>query len=41
MNLTPDQVLVVGNGLLPDIYGGKRVNMKTVLVKEVEDDERG
>lgn len=40
MNLTPDQVLVVGNGLLPDIYGGKRVNMKTVLVKQVEDDER-
>ena len=40
MNLSPDKVLVVGNDLFDDIYGGKRNNMKTLLVKKVEDNER-
>ena len=37
MDLTPDKVLVIG---ICDIYGGKRNNMKTALVKDVEDNER-
>ena len=40
MNLEPNKVLVVGDSLLNDIYGGKKNKMKTVLVKEVEDEER-
>lgn len=40
MNLSPDKVLVVGNSLFCDIYGGKKNNMKTALVKGVEDNER-
>ncbi len=40
MNLPPDKVLVIGNDLLDDIHGGKRNNMKTVLVRGVEDEER-
>ena len=40
MNLDPDKVLVVGDSLFDDIYGGKRNNMKTALVKTVEDDGR-
>lgn len=40
MNLNPDKVLVVGDSLFDDIYGGKRNNMKTTLVKTVEDDGR-
>lgn len=40
MNVNPESVLVVGNSLFDDIYGGKRNNMKTALVKEVEDNER-
>lgn len=40
MNVTPVSVLMVGNSLFDDIYGGKRNNMKTALVKEVEDNER-
>lgn len=40
MNISPDKVLVVGDSLFDDIYGGKRNNMKTALVKEVEDNER-
>lgn len=40
MNLNPDKVLVVGDSLFDDIYGGKRNNMKTALVKTVEDDGR-
>ena len=34
MELKPEEVLVVGNSLFCDIYGGKKNNMKTVLVKE-------
>lgn len=40
MNISPNKVLVVGDSLFDDIYGGKKNNMKTVLVKEVEDNER-
>lgn len=40
MNVNPESVLMVGNSLFDDIYGGKRNNMKTALVKEVEDNER-
>lgn len=40
MNIDEEKVLVVGDSLIYDIYGGKRNNMKTALVKEVEDEER-
>lgn len=40
MNIDEEKVLVVGDSLIYDIYGGKRNNMKTALVKEVEDGER-
>lgn len=40
MNIEPEKVLVVGNDLFYDIYGGKRNNMKTALVKNVIDSER-
>ena len=40
MNVKPESVLMVGDSLFDDIYGGKRNKMKTALVKEVEDNER-
>jgi len=40
MNLKPDQVMVVGDDLFDDIFGGKKNKMKTVLVKSVEENER-
>lgn len=40
MDVSPEKVLVVGNDLLTDIYGGRRNNMKTVLIKNVERTER-
>lgn len=40
MNVSPDKVLVVGDSLLDDIYGGRRNKMKTALVKRVEREER-
>lgn len=40
MSIEPEKVLVVGNDLFYDIYGGKRNNMKTALVKKVIDNER-
>ncbi|MBO5398368.1 MAG: YqeG family HAD IIIA-type phosphatase [Clostridia bacterium] len=40
MDISPEKVLVVGNDLLTDIYGGRRNNMKTVLIKNVEHTER-
>lgn len=40
MNVEPDKVLVVGDSLFDDIHGGKRNCMKTVLVRDVEDEER-
>ena len=39
MNVDPEKVLVVGNSLFDDIYGGRRNNMKTALVKRVEKEE--
>ena len=40
MKVDPDKVLVVGNSIIGDIYGGKRSNMKTALVKKVENRSR-
>lgn len=40
MNLSPEKVLVIGDSLFADIYGGKRNNMWSALVKTVEDEER-
>ena len=40
MNVQPDKVLVIGDSLFDDVLGGKRNNMKTALVKNVEDGER-
>lgn len=40
MSVKPENVLVVGDSLWSDIYGGDRNNMKTVLVKDVENSER-
>lgn len=40
MDVSPDKVLVVGDSLLDDIYGGKRSKMRTILVRDVEDCER-
>lgn len=40
MNIEPHKVLVVGDSLFCDIHGGNKNNMKTALVKEVEDEER-
>lgn len=36
MNVKPENVMVVGDSLLDDVYGGKKNKMKTVLVREVE-----
>lgn len=38
MNLSPDKVLVIGDDLIDDIYGGKRNNMMTALVKNFEEE---
>ena len=38
MNLSPDKVMIVGDSLLDDIYGGKRNNMKTTLIKDVDEE---
>ena len=40
MNLNPENVLTIGDSLFDDIYGGKRNNMKTALVKDVDNGER-
>ena len=39
MELNPEKVLVIGDQLLDDIYGGRRNNMKTALVKDVKESE--
>ena len=36
MQVNPENVMVVGDSLFDDVYGGKRNNMKTFLVKSVE-----
>ena len=38
MNLSPDKVMTVGDSLFDYVYGGKRNNMKTVLVKDVDEE---
>ena len=38
MNIEPEQVLVIGDSLFSDIYGGKRNNMKTARVEKVEEE---
>ena len=38
MNIEPEKVLVIGDGLFSDIYGGKRNNMKSALVNQVEEE---
>lgn len=38
LKIKPENVLVVGDSLFDDIYGGKRNKMKTALVKEVEEE---
>jgi HAD superfamily phosphatase (TIGR01668 family) len=40
LGVKPEKMLVIGDDILADIYGGKRNNMKTVLVDKVEDEER-
>lgn len=36
LDIQPEKVLVLGDGLWTDIYGGKRNNMKTARVKGVD-----
>ena len=36
LNVEPDRVLVVGDDLISDIYGGNRNGMRTAWVREVE-----
>ena len=38
LDLKPEEVLVVGNSLFDDIYGGNRLNMTTVRVNGVEEE---
>lgn len=40
MNLEPEKVMVIGDDLFSDIYGGKRMGMSTIQVKNVLDTER-
>lgn len=37
MQISPDKVLVIGDSLFNDIWGGKRNNMKTALVQSVDE----
>ena len=39
MKIEPQNVLVVGDDLIDDIYGGHKNDMMTALVKNVKDDE--
>ena len=38
MGMSPEKILVIGDSLWADIFGGQRNNMKTALVKRVVDD---
>lgn len=38
MGISPEKVLVIGDSLWCDIFGGQRNKMKTALVKKVEDE---
>ena len=37
MGIEPEKTLVIGDSLWCDIFGGKRNQMKTALVKDVEE----
>lgn len=37
MNVKPENVMVIGDSLFDDVYGGKKNKMKTVLVQDVDD----
>lgn len=37
MSVKPENVMVVGDSLFDDVYGGKRNKMKTALVKSVDE----
>ena len=39
MDVKPENVLVIGDDLFDDIHGGQKNKMKTILVKNVEEDE--
>lgn len=39
MKLNPQNVLVIGDQLFDDIYGGKRLKMKTAVIENVLEDE--
>ena len=39
LGVKPENILMVGNSLFDDIYGGQRNMMKTALVNSVEDRE--
>lgn len=39
LGIAPENALVIGDSVWCDIYGGQRNNMKTALVKKVEEDE--
>ena len=36
LGLKPEEMMIIGDDLFSDIYGGKRNNMKTIKVKSVE-----
>jgi len=38
LQVNPENIMVVGNSLIDDIYGGKRNKMKTALVKKCEEE---
>lgn len=38
MNLSPDKAMTIGDSLFDDVYGGKKNNMKTALVKDVDEE---
>lgn len=40
MEVNPENVLVIGDSLFDDIHGGRKNKMKTLLVKNVEENER-
>lgn len=39
LGITPEKTLVIGDSVWCDVFGGQRNNMKTALVKKVEEDE--
>lgn len=39
MNLTPEQVAVVGDQIFTDVLGGNRLNLYTILVKPISEKE--